>query len=330
MAITPSASYSLTVRVAIRNRSGMLGRVTSAIGEAGGDIGAVDIVRSTTVSSTSLTPARSRACGRASRAWASSSRAAADAGGRSDPVRGRGDMTNGARSDLVGHFQAGLDVLKRYPMLVVPPLAVQVLIVVLGLIFLGGAAGMAAVGGLAGGVAGLVAGGTLLMLLGGLLSLITSGVVILMARDALAGRDPVLGEALNAVLARLVDVVLASLLLTVIVAIGMVFFIIPGLVAAFFLVFTLPAVLLDGQGAIDALRRSATLVKENVGPVLGLIVGAILAAVVSGIISRIFTLVPIIGHLAAAVVSGALISYVTVVAVRIYQSLPRRTAPADA
>jgi malate dehydrogenase (oxaloacetate-decarboxylating) len=44
MAVTPSASYSLTVRVGIRNRPGMLGRVTSAIGEAGGDIGAVDIV----------------------------------------------------------------------------------------------------------------------------------------------------------------------------------------------------------------------------------------------------------------------------------------------
>ncbi|MBI3457133.1 MAG: NAD-dependent malic enzyme [Candidatus Rokubacteria bacterium] len=44
MAITPSASYSITVRVEIRNRPGMLGRVTSAIGDAGGDIGAVDIV----------------------------------------------------------------------------------------------------------------------------------------------------------------------------------------------------------------------------------------------------------------------------------------------
>ncbi len=44
MGVTPSASYSITVRVEIRNRPGMLGRVTSAIGEAGGDIGAVDIV----------------------------------------------------------------------------------------------------------------------------------------------------------------------------------------------------------------------------------------------------------------------------------------------
>ena len=40
----PMASYSLTVRLRISNLPGMLGQVTSAIGAAGGDIGAVDIV----------------------------------------------------------------------------------------------------------------------------------------------------------------------------------------------------------------------------------------------------------------------------------------------
>jgi malate dehydrogenase (oxaloacetate-decarboxylating) len=44
--VAPSASYSLTVRLAIKNRPGMLGRVASAIGEKGGDIGAVDLVES--------------------------------------------------------------------------------------------------------------------------------------------------------------------------------------------------------------------------------------------------------------------------------------------
>jgi malate dehydrogenase (oxaloacetate-decarboxylating) len=46
-ALTPSASYSVTVRLRIANRPGMLGRVASAIGGAGGDIGAVDLVEST-------------------------------------------------------------------------------------------------------------------------------------------------------------------------------------------------------------------------------------------------------------------------------------------
>src|SRR5579885_2631514 len=45
MAQTPSASYSIIVRCQIENRPGMLGRLTSAIGAAGGDIGAIDIVR---------------------------------------------------------------------------------------------------------------------------------------------------------------------------------------------------------------------------------------------------------------------------------------------
>src|SRR5947209_14674049 len=44
---TPSASYGFTVRLQIANRPGMLGRVASAIGEAGGDIGAVDLVETT-------------------------------------------------------------------------------------------------------------------------------------------------------------------------------------------------------------------------------------------------------------------------------------------
>lgn len=41
----PSASNSITVRVIIANRPGMLANVTSVIGEHGGNIGAIDIVR---------------------------------------------------------------------------------------------------------------------------------------------------------------------------------------------------------------------------------------------------------------------------------------------
>ena len=43
-AITPSAGYTLTLRVNLANLPGGLGRLTSSIGRAGGDIGAVDLV----------------------------------------------------------------------------------------------------------------------------------------------------------------------------------------------------------------------------------------------------------------------------------------------
>ena len=41
--LTPSASYSFTVRIKSLNKTGMVGQITSIIGESGGDIGAIDI-----------------------------------------------------------------------------------------------------------------------------------------------------------------------------------------------------------------------------------------------------------------------------------------------
>lgn len=45
MRTTPSPSYSITIRLEIVNQVGMFGKIATAIGEMGGDIGAVDIVR---------------------------------------------------------------------------------------------------------------------------------------------------------------------------------------------------------------------------------------------------------------------------------------------
>lgn len=45
MAQIPSPSYSITVRAEIENRIGMFAQLATAIGQAGGDLGSVDIVR---------------------------------------------------------------------------------------------------------------------------------------------------------------------------------------------------------------------------------------------------------------------------------------------
>src|SRR5262249_32010751 len=43
--VTPSASYSLTMRVSVPHTPGSFARVASAVGEAGGMLGAIDLVR---------------------------------------------------------------------------------------------------------------------------------------------------------------------------------------------------------------------------------------------------------------------------------------------
>src|SRR4051794_12769554 len=47
MNTVPNASYSFTLRLEIPNKVGMLSRVMNAISEAGGDLGAIDIVQAT-------------------------------------------------------------------------------------------------------------------------------------------------------------------------------------------------------------------------------------------------------------------------------------------
>ena len=81
--------------------------------------------------------------------------------------------------------------------------------------------------------------------------------------------------------------------------------------------------LLDGAGAVDGLKRSFAVVKANVGPVLGFLVGIIIVAVGAAIVGLIVRGVPLLGALAQAAINGALVSYVTVVGVRLYQALPR-------
>src|SRR5262245_23465012 len=112
-------------------------------------------------------------------------------------------MSNGGgASETVAHFQAGFDVIKRFPVMAVPTLGAQVVVFVLTLLFFGGAAAAVVIAGGAGFVGALV-GGLLLWLISGLLTLVASAVTIVMARDALDGREPTVGAGVSAVMGRL-------------------------------------------------------------------------------------------------------------------------------
>jgi len=145
-----------------------------------------------------------------------------------------------------------------------------------------------------------------------------------MASDALAAREPSLAAAYGRVRARLGDVVGASSFCAVIVGITSLFLLIPGLVAAFFLVFALPAVLLEGARPVESLRRSAALVRDNMGRTVGLVVGTLVASVITWLASRVLHVIPVLGYLASMLLGGALFAYLTVVAVGVFQALPRR------
>jgi hypothetical protein len=239
-------------------------------------------------------------------------------------------MTQGGGTDLVAHFRAAYDAVARFPLVVAPPIAVGVLGFVLFFVIGGGTAMMGALmGGLmgggegvaAGGLVGFLLGGALFVLVMGLLWMLSSALVVVMGRDALGGREPALGDALGAVVGRLGAIAGATVLVTAIVGFGLLLFVLPGLIAAVLLAFTLPAILLDGRGVLDGMGRSVAIVRAHPGPVLGLVIGAIVILAGVAVAAWIVGLVPVLGGLAAFVLQSAAVSYLTVTSVRFYQVL---------
>ena len=232
--------------------------------------------------------------------------------------------------DVVGHFRLAYETVLRFPVLIAPPIIVGLLGFAL-LFFIGGGAtvlgalmGGAMAGGhgaAAGGIAGLVLGVLVFGLVMSVLWLLSSSMVVLMAREALRAQEPVLGDAFGAVMKRLGAVAVASSLVAIIVGIGLLFLVIPGVVAGVFLMFTLPAVLLDGLGAIDGMRRSVAVVRAHAGPVVGLVVGVLIVLVCVWIASWTLGLVPFLGVLASFALHGAAVSYLTVIGVHYYGML---------
>jgi hypothetical protein len=258
----------------------------------------------------------------------------ADAGqrlpARSPAGASQAGPTAAGGSDTVSDFLLGVDLLKRYPVIVAPPLIAMCVVFVAGVLLFGGAIGLFAAGGLAGrgpGVVGAALGSVVLVLMfmaiAMAVNLISSAVVVVMADDALTARAPSLASAYGRVVARLPDVMGACVLSAVIIGITSILLIIPGLIAAFFLMFALPAVLLDGARPMEGLRRSARLVRDNVGRTLGLVAGAVVASVVLWVISIVLHGVAVVGQLASMLLGGVLVAYLTTVAVRVFQTLPR-------
>jgi len=227
-------------------------------------------------------------------------------------------------------FLLGLDDLKRYPVIIAPPLIAMGVVFAVVILFFGGAMGLFAVGGITGrraGMMGAAVASTVLFLVfvgvATLIHLVSSAVVVVMAGDALATREPSLTASYHAVMARLGDVVAASFLSAVIIGAASLFLFIPGLIAAFFLMFTLPALLLDGAGPLESLRLSAHLVRNNIGRAFWLIVGAVVATIVTWLVSKALHAVPVLGHLASVLLAATFVTYLTVVVVRVFHALPR-------
>src|SRR5918998_3288534 len=115
------------------------------------------------------------------------------------------------------------------------------------------------------------------------------GMVVEAVVDILDGRrDHTVGSLFSLATPFIGRLIGAGLLATIIIIIGFILLIVPGLIALTFLAVVAPAVVIDRVGVTHALRRSRELVSGNAWRVFGVIVVLfLLTAIVSGIVNAI-------------------------------------------
>jgi uncharacterized membrane protein len=153
-----------------------------------------------------------------------------------------------------------------------------------------------------------------LVLIGILLTLVVGAVAqILTVRattgplGADAGAEFV--PAIQAALPKFVPVFLTSLLVQVLVSLGMVFLIVPGVFLAVMLLVSTVACILEDRSPVEALKRSRELTRGNRWRVLGLVLILALLVIGTGLLVAIPTaaagIVPGIGALVGRVLASA-------------------------
>ena len=177
----------------------------------------------------------------------------------------------------------------------------------------------------------------LLALLLALLASLACYIALLVQIEALAQRRSVgIGAALNTGLRRLLPVFVSTIVWGLIIALGMVLLVVPGLIVMVSMVFAMPAIVLDDKGALESLRYShrlvwgawwhaATLVSVMGIPLLVVLLGP---SLVVGIIAMVVAPSPavlLIAELALTVVASTLLApYMLAVMLETYRDLKLR------
>jgi uncharacterized membrane protein len=128
-------------------------------------------------------------------------------------------------------------------------------------------------------------------LLSALVSLLIQAAVVRGALDITKGERIDLQTFLST--ENLGQIVLASIILAVGTAIGLILCVIPGLILIFFSQFTYQFIIDKGLPAFDAIKASFNLVNQNLGPVVGLFFASILAFFVGALLCGIGLIVAI-------------------------------------
>jgi membrane-anchored glycerophosphoryl diester phosphodiesterase (GDPDase) len=134
--------------------------------------------------------------------------------------------------------------------------------------------------------------------------------------------DASVGELFGLVAPRLFSLFLLSLVVGILVGIGFILFIIPGIILTLMWIVSTPSMMVEDKGVFDSMSRSSELTKENRMRILGvgilLIVAYIVVALIIALLAAITPILGIIGGIALLV---AVYPYLAIIVSVLYFNL---------
>ena len=168
-------------------------------------------------------------------------------------------------------------------------------------------------------IIGLILNLVFIVILMGIINPITNAAILTAISRKYLGRSITAGEALGQAFRKLKWLILTNLYATLLIILGLILFVIPGIILMFRYWFTTHAVMIEDTYGGKALKRSSTLIKGNVNKavVLGFLV-MILNIIINSIVGRIP--VPVVSIVVTTVVQHVTLIFGIVASVIFYFS----------
>jgi hypothetical protein len=130
------------------------------------------------------------------------------------------------------------------------------------------------------------------------------------------------GDILGSVTGKLIAIILLQIVVGILVFIGFLFFVIPGIILALMWSVSMPALVVEDKGVFESMSRSSQLTKSNRMRILGIVLVVLLIYIVIAIVAALLTAaVPILGIVALIAIGVLAYPYIAIISAVLYYRL---------
>ncbi len=219
-------------------------------------------------------------------------------------------------------LKESLGLTRKHTIIIVPPVLVSFLIGCLSIVVIGmrmTAMEPDAAGELGQGMTDLIFAKAVLSVVGWVFYSFAQGMVASMMVELEDKGETSLGSGFGRANEMIVSLMVAGFILGVLLLLGFMLFIIPGLIVALAFIFTFVVIMLEKRGPVDAMKRSVQIVRSNLSYTFKLFAAIIGIGFFLMIVSVVLSRLSLIGLLASMALTGSYMGYTYVVFINAYQ-----------